>query len=146
MQFCISSHCSVLKQQPLPLYYTHAVVISPSTARVVREISDEAAETALLCLCLLRAVLEWTGLSILLIYIYIGNPVLPLAFSSSRRLPLSAPRRMVNGRDYQWAVIYLLTPPHPPPTVFITSLFRPLPHHFSINHRHSVHRCWNTIL
>ena len=31
------------------------------------------------------------------------------------------------------------TPP-PPHAVVVTSLFRPLPHHVSINHRHSVHR------
>ena len=45
-------------------------------------------------------------------------------------------------------VLPLNTPnsPPPPPAVVITSLFRPILHHFSFNHRHSVPRRWNTIL
>ena len=69
-----------MEQQPLPLYCIRAIIIRPSTIHVVRETGDEAAERDLVCLY--WAVVEWTGLSVHLIYMYIGNPVLPFAFSS----------------------------------------------------------------
>ena len=51
--------------------------------------------------------------------------------------------------DNQWAVFCLLTLtpniPPPPPATVVTSLYQPLLHHFSVNHRHSVQKCWNTI-
>ena len=49
-------------------------------------------------LCLYRAVLWWKGDLLFVWHTYVGSPILPLAFTSCRRLPSSAPRRMVKRR------------------------------------------------
>ena len=113
----------------------------------------EAAERTVLCLH--WAVLEWPGQSDCCTCALATQSFL-LAFSSSRRLPSSAPRKWKGDLHDGLPVCCVLpfdtpntpsAPPTPPPAVvIITSLLRPLPHHFSINHRHSVHRHWNTLL
>ena len=79
------------------------------------DIGDEAAERVLLCLY--WAVLEWTGPLFVWDTYHVVNPVLPLAFRSSRQLPSSAPRwTMKRGAvitDFYWAVFCLLTPQTP---------------------------------
>ena len=92
--FCASSRCSVLKKQTLPLYYTYAIVISPTTVNVIGEIyvDDEAAYSALGSSGINRTASSFD------LHNYVGNPILPLAFSSSRRLPSRTLRRMVKGR------------------------------------------------
>ena len=77
---------------------------------------------------------------------------LHLAFSSRRRLPSSAPRKLMkegcHDRLPMGCVLPFDTPstPPPPPAVFITSLLRLLPYNFLVNHRQSVHIYWNMIL
>ena len=155
--FCASSRCSVLKKQTLPLYYTYAIVISPTTVNVIGEIyvDDEAAYSALGSSGINRTASSFD------LHNYVGNPILPLAFSSSRRLPSRTLRRMVKGR-LSWRITSglcffvtclhskqpppLRPTPSSPPAVLITSLLRPLSHHFSISHGHSVHKRWDTIL
>ena len=101
--------------------------------------------------CCARAVLERTVGSICLIYMYVGNPVLLLASVPVSCLPLHPEGWCRGGCHDGLPVGYVLpfdtqnTPP-PPPAVVITFLPRPLTHHFSINHRHLVHRHWNAIL
>ena len=83
------------------------------------DISDEVEERA--PLCQYWALLEWTGLSVCLIYMYVDNPVLPLAFSSSRQLPSSATR--IVKRRLWWLITSGLcfafwNPKHPTATPY----------------------------
>ena len=102
--------------------------------------------------CLYSAVLERTGLSVCLIDMYVGNPALPLAFSFSQCLPSSAHRRMVKRRLSWWITSGLCFAFwHPKCSTATTrcfhySVFQLFPLHFSISHRHWVHRRWNMIL
>ena len=113
---------SVLKQEPLPLYYTRAIIISPpqlflSLGRRGWRSSRERAP-----FCLYWAVLEWTGQTARLRYIrWQASPSSGVQFQSvaAFQCTLKDGEEEAVMTDYQWAVFCLLTPKtphhHPPP-------------------------------